>query len=166
MEKPTTKAKLLNDIRDERKRLEDTLKGLTDTDMIKTIQEGEWSVKDILAHVAAWEQWFLKHYQAGLRGEKQVIPDWKQPGLIDDMNKEFYERNRDRKLGEVRKEFRDSYKLIFKTVELIPEEDMFIPGKYDWLGKDTLAQYIIVNTSEHYLAHLKMIETIKKKLGK
>ena len=82
------------------------------------------------------------------------------------MNREFYERNRDRKLGEILKEFRDSYKFILKTVEEIPEADMFAADKYEWTGKDTLAVYIYVNASEHYPAHLKMIEAIKKKLGK
>jgi hypothetical protein len=165
MDRPATKTELLKSIREERQRLEKSLQGLTDADMVRTTKPSEWSVKDILAHVSAWEQYFLERYQTGLRGEKQVMPEWSKPGVIDAINKEFYEGNFNRKLSDVKKKFRASHKTILKTVEKIPEEDMFTLAKYDWTGKNTLADYIIVNTSEHYPAHLKMIEALKKKLS-
>ena len=165
MGKPTTKARLLKDIRAERQKLEIALQGLTDADMVKTTVAGEWSVKDILAHVTTWEQSFLKWYEAGLRGEKQVMPEWSKPGVIDAINKEIYERNAKRSLNDVKKEFHASYKTILKTIDQIPEEAMFITGKYDWTGKYTLADYTVVNTGGHYTEHLAMIEAIKKKHG-
>ncbi len=163
--KPATKAQMLKDIRAERQKLEDALQGLTDADMAKTAAAGEWSVKDILAHIAAWEKSFLKWYQAGLRGEKQVMPEWSKPGVLDAINKDIYERNLNRQLADVKKEFYASYKLVFKTVQQIPEGDMFTPAKYDWTGKSTLANYIWSNTGEHYFDHIAMIESIKKKFG-
>ena len=165
MDKPTTKGQLLKDIRTERKKLENALKGLPDAAMVKAPAAGEWSVKDILAHIAFWEQFFLQRYRAGLRGEKQVMPEWSKSGVLDDINKEVYERNLKRTLSDVKKEFHTSYKLIFDAVEQIPEEDMFASSKYDWTGKNTLADYIVGNTSEHYAEHLATIEAIKKKHG-
>ena len=166
MNKPTTKAELLKGIRDERKRLENALKGLADAEMTKAEAVGAWSVKDILAHIAAWEKSFLKWYETGLRGEKQVMPDWKKPGIIDAINRQIYQRSRKRALKEVLAEFRASYRLILKTVEDIPEDAIFVPAKYDWLGKATLADYIFINTTEHYMEHLAMIDAIRKKLRK
>lgn len=166
MNKPTTKAELLKGIRDERKCLENALKGLTDAEMAKAEAVGTWSVKDILAHVAAWEKSFLKCYQAGLRGEKQVMPEWSKPGVLDAINREIYEHNLNRKLSDVNKDFHESYKRILKTVAQIPEEGMFTPGKFDWTGKATLADYIWSNTGQHYFEHLAMVDAIKKKPGK
>ena len=165
MEKPTTKADLLKDIKEQRRRLENSFKDLIDADMVKSEKPNEWSVKDILAHVTAWEKNFLKWYETGLRGEKQVMPEWGKPGIIDAINQQIYEINKNRTLGEVLTEFGTSYEIILKTVEEIPEDDMFVPARYDWLGKNTLADYIIGNTSEHYAEHLAAIEAIKQKYG-
>jgi hypothetical protein len=164
MEMPTTKVALLQGIREERKRLEDALIGISRSDMAKDSRPDAWSVKDNLAHVAAWEKKLLKWYETGLRGEKQAMPQWSQPGLIDEINLKIYQRNRDRQLDDVLQEFKESYKQILTTVESIPEDGMFTPGKYDWTGKGTLADYIVGNTSHHYIDHLEMIEAIKKKL--
>ncbi len=165
MDRPASKKELIKSIKAERKRLEKSFKGISVNDMIKTTAPGEWSVQDILAHVAAWEQWFLDRYEAGLRGEKQIMPEWDKPGVIDEINLGIYKRNHDRWLKEVRKEFKESYKHILKTIKSIPEDGMFIRGKYDWTGKGTLADYIIANTSHHYAEHVAMIEEIKKKYG-
>jgi hypothetical protein len=162
--KPALKAELIKGILDERKRLENALKGLTAADMAGPSKPDVWSVKDILGHIASWEAFFLQRYEAGLRGEKQIMPEWSKAGVLDAVNLEIYQHNRHRELADILKEFKESYQRIFKTVVSIPEEDMFTPGKYDWTGKNTLADYIIGNTSEHYAEHLGMIEAIKKKL--
>ncbi len=159
---PTTKAELLEDIREQRKHLENALKGLTEADMVKSTAPGVWSAKDILAHITVWEKSFLTWYETGLRGEKQVIPDWKKPGIIDGINWGIYERNLKRGLTEVLTEFRDSYKHVLDMVEAAPEEVLFTPGKYDWTGKTTLADYIVSNTSNHYAEHIPAIEAIKR----
>jgi hypothetical protein len=164
MEMPTTKAALLQGIREERKRLEDALKGISPSDMAKASHPDAWSVKDNLAHISAWEKKLLKWYETGLRGEKQTMPQWSQPGLIDEINLKIYQLNRDRQLDDVLQEFKESYEQILTTVESIPEDGMFTSGKYDWTGKGTLADYIMGNTCGHYAEHLKMIEAVKKKL--
>jgi len=163
MDKPASKQELLKSIREERKRLEDALKGISPSDTVKASRPDDWSVKDLLAHIAAWEKKLLKWYETGLRGEKQTMPQWNTPGLIDEINLKIYQRNRDRQLDDVLQEFRESYKQILKTVESIPEDGMFTSGKYDWTGEGTLADYIIANTSRHYAEHLATVETIKKK---
>ena len=164
-DKPASKNELLDSIKQARKSLEHSFKGLSDNDMIKTTAPGEWSVQDIMAHVTAWEQKLINWYQAGLRGEKQTMPEWGKPGVVDDINRGIYRANKDRWLKEVKKEFKASYKLTFKIIKAIPEEWLFAPGKFEWTGGDTLADYVVSNTSRHYTEHIAMIETIKQKYG-
>jgi hypothetical protein len=163
MDKPASKQELLKSIHVERQRLEDALKGISASDMVKSSRPDHWSTKDLLAHIAAWEKKLLKWYETGLRGEKQTMPQWNTPGLIDEINLKIYQRNRDRELPEVLKEFKESYKHIFEVVTSIPEADMFAHGKYEWTGEGTLADYIVANTSRHYAEHQATVETIKKK---
>jgi hypothetical protein len=165
MDKPTSKTELLTSIKAERKNLERALKGLSATDMIKAASPGEWSIQDIMAHITAWEAFLRQRYETGLRGEKQTMPDWSKPGVIDEINLNIYKQNHDRWLKEVQKEFKESYKKTLKTVKSIPEEAMFTRNKYEWTGKATLADYIEGNTCGHYAEHIAMIEAIKQKLG-
>ena len=53
---PPTKSDLLAVIDSERTQLESLLKGLNDAQICKPGVEGPWSIKDILAHTAAWER--------------------------------------------------------------------------------------------------------------
>jgi len=112
---------------------------------------GEWSVKDLLAHLVAWEQRFLFWYKAGLRGEVPQIP---APGIswgeLDLLNQLIYEKHRDRSLEDVRTEFNTSFHQVLATIEDIPEEDMFATGRYAWLGESNLAAYILANTADQY----------------
>ena len=50
-----TKSELLNQIRTERGQLEETLARLTHAQMLLPGVDGEWSVKDALAHISTWE---------------------------------------------------------------------------------------------------------------
>ena len=134
--------------------------------MVRSETPGAWSVKDILAHVTTWEKAFIYWYKTGLTGHKQALPEWSKPGTIDTINIGIYLSNQDRALKDVLEGFKESYKKIYEMVESIPEDLMFAPGKFEWTGKDTLADYIIANTSRHYSEHVTMIEAIKKKLGK
>jgi hypothetical protein len=113
---------------------------------------GEWSVKDILAHLADWEQRFIGWYEAGLRGEVPEIPaagiSWKH---LDVLNQRIYEAHRERSLDDVRKFFDISHKQVLTTIENIPEEDIFAPGRYAWLGDNSLLTYLLANTANHYL---------------
>jgi hypothetical protein len=145
------KQEILNRIRTERRRLEQNLERLSDEQMLAPGVVGDWSVKDLLAHLADWEQRFLGWYEAGLRGE---VPETPAPGLrwseLDVLNQQIYERHRDRSLSDVRNEFHASYQQITETVRQMPEEAMFEPRRYEWLGESNLVTYILANTANHY----------------
>jgi hypothetical protein len=147
----TSKVKLLKDIVTERRRLEKNLAALSEEEMIQPGVTGNWSVKDILAHIVAWEELFLNWYRSGIQGH---TPERPPVGLsqraIDELNQEIYEKHRDRALEEIKAEFSASYQQVRAAIEEIPEEEMFARGRYGWTGKLTLADYIAGNTSNHY----------------
>jgi hypothetical protein len=164
--KPASKEQLLQAIKEERKNLERSLKGLSHNDMMLSPSAGEWSIQDIMAHITAWEQTCLNWYSAGLRGDKVDIPNFEKPGIVDEINLGIYKRNKDRWLKEIKKEFKQSYKEFYKTVKSMSEEDLFTPGKVPWTREFTLADYVMSNSNRHYAEHIPMIEALKQKLGK
>jgi len=151
MTKQKSKNELLNDIQVERRRLERNLDDLTELDMTRPGAVGEWSVKDVIAHLMAWEQLFLGWYEAGLQGR---IPETTPVGMskkaIDTLNQKIFVEYRECSLNEILAEFHDSHQQVLAVVQAIPEEDLLTTGRYAWTGKLALADYVAGNTCNHY----------------
>jgi len=145
------KEQMLERIQTERRRLEKNLASLPEDALVEKGVIGDWSIKDILAHLVDWEQRFLGWYQAGLRGE---VPQTPAPGLtwedLDLLNQDIYNRNRNRPLESIMAEFGSSYNQVMQTIRAIPEEEIFHPGVYAWTGNSNLATFIFANTANHY----------------
>jgi uncharacterized protein (TIGR03083 family) len=168
MPTPTTKEALLNEIRTEREALEKFLAGLVPQQMVQPGAIAAWSVKDVLAHLAEWEQlllvWYQAGLQAGLRGEDPPLPapgyTWAQ---MDDLNQEIFEKYRAAPLERVLDYFRSSYSQVLGAVQAMAQDELFTPGRYAWTKQNTLADYVIPCTSEHYeWARREMLKGLKK----
>lgn len=148
----SSKVKLLKGIIAERRRLEKNLAILSSTDLLAEGAVGEWSLKDVLAHLTTWEQRFLAFYEAGLRGEiyPSRYPAWASGKAGHALNREIYETNRDRNLEDVLEEFHASYLKILATVQNISEEELFTPDQYAWTGRRPLADFVAGVTCNHY----------------
>ncbi len=151
MPKPTTKAQLQAEIEQERQALEELLATLSPEQMNQPAVVGEWSVKDVLAHLSEWETMWLRWFADGLAGKTPARPaegySWRQ---LPQLNQKICETYRGRELGDILKQFRASHRKICKTIEGISEQDLFTPGRYAWTGKHALAASIVPNTSQHY----------------
>ena len=166
MPKPATKGKLIEEIHAERTALEKFLEPLDLEGMTRPGAVAEWSVKDVLAHLAEWEQLLLVWYQAGLRGEVPPLPaegyNWAK---MDDLNLAIYEKYRDWSLAEVQAYFRDSYRQTLEVIESMAEGDLFTKGRFAWTKANALVDYVIPCTSEHYQwARVEMRKGLKSRL--
>jgi uncharacterized protein (TIGR03083 family) len=151
MTKQRSKAELLKDIQVERTRLEQTLSTLTPKDMTRPGVVGAWSVKDVLAHLAAWEQLFLHWYEAGRNGKRaEPTPVGMSRKAMDALNEQIFKRYSRRSLATVLAEFQASYEAILAAIQAVPEDDMIAEGRYVWTGKLRVADYIAGNTCNHY----------------
>jgi hypothetical protein len=149
--KQTSKDQLMKDIHTERRRLEKNLAALRAEDMIKPGVTGTWSVKDILAHLVAWERLFIDWYHSGIQSSSSsTAPVGMRQSAIDALNQHIYEKNQWRTLDDIIAEFHASYQQIIPIIEGIPEEELFSHGRFNWTGKLTLADYIAGNTCNHY----------------
>jgi len=149
--KQTSKDQLLKDIHTERRRLEKNLSALNADDMIQPGVTGVWSVKDILAHLVAWEKLFLDWYHNGVQGCAPVTtPVGMSHKAMDTLNQQIYEANQWRSLDDIIAEFHASYQQIVTVIETIPEGDLFVHGRFNWTGELTLVDYIAGNTCNHY----------------
>jgi hypothetical protein len=84
---------------------------------------GDWSMKDIVAHLTGWNRWLVIRLQAALRGEPEPPPPW--PAHLqtdDDINAWIYESNRGRSLHEVLDETHQVFQQLLTVIEGLPDE--------------------------------------------
>ena len=152
MPRPTSKTDLLAAIEKERGALETYLETLSPAEMTIPGIVGEWSVKDVLAHLIEWEQMVLSWHAAGLRGETPELPapgfKWNQTPAL---NQQIFEKHRDRLLEDVIDQFQASHLEILGVIEGLSNEALFTAEQFAWTQKNTLGTYFVSATSSHYL---------------
>jgi len=148
----SSRDKLLKDIITERKRFEKNLSTLNNSDFLAEGAVGEWSLKDLLAHLTAWELRFLAFYETGLHGGiyPSRYPAWASGKAGHALNREIYEANRNRSLEDVLVEFHASYRKVLAVVQSISDEDLFNADRFAWTGERRLVDFVKGVTCNHY----------------
>lgn len=167
MPRPTSKTDLLAAIKKERGALEIELESLTAEQMTAPGTVGEWSVKDVLAHLIEWEQMVLRWYRAGLADE---LPEMPAPGFkwnqTPALNQQIYKEYKNVPLSEIEQRFQASHKEIMTLVYQLSNEELFTTGQYRWTKKNTMGTYFVSATSSHYLWARKEIRKGLRKKAK
>lgn len=161
-----TKAELLKAIRAERRLLEALLAEIDPARFGQAGVCGKWSIKDLMAHLAAWEQTFIRWYAA--RDEMTdglMPPEVQSTTSVKVYNKQLFEQYRDWNLTEVQTFFQQSFQQIIALVEQIPESDLFTSHRYPWTGKWTLKTFVAANTNLHYSWARTQINRWRKEKG-
>jgi len=157
--KPVSKHEMLVLIRKERQALEALVKTLSAEQLVRPTLDNHRCVKDILAHITAWEQRMLQWIDESYRGE---VPQRPAPGMpwddLDGLNEQIYLQNKDRPTAEVAAEFDNSYRQVLKTVEDMPEQDLVDGERFAWRRGDPMWNMVAANTSDHYREHREEIE--------
>jgi hypothetical protein len=151
MPRPHTKTQLIIESQQEYEALESLLAALTPEQMIQVGALGDWSPKDVLAHLYEWQQMLLRWYAAGLRGETPPIPaegfKWSQ---LPALNQHIYAQYQDWPLEQVLEAFRTSHRKTVELIQGLSEADLTTPGLYPWMNQNMLIAYITANTGSHY----------------
>lgn len=146
-QEPRSGTPIVEPMRAEHARLEAMLASIPDAQIIQPGTFGEWSVKDMLAHITFWEQRLIA-YINGAR-ESLIRPGEDTQAGIDRVNAEVLAANRDRPLAEVRAAFDSSYQQVLRLAESLSAEDLTNEEMYGLFAGDTF---------EHYREHRAMLE--------
>jgi len=71
-----TKADLLSIVEASQRRFDEAIAGLDDAAIIEPGVVEQWSIKDLVSHVAAWEQLVVQYLERWRRGEPALEPTW------------------------------------------------------------------------------------------
>jgi hypothetical protein len=143
MDKPKNKATVIKRLHAERRRLEANLARLSREDILRPNTVGQWSFKDVLAHLAHWEAFLLDWVPASRRGEKVEVP---APGLtwkdVHTLNQRIYEEHRDQSLEDVLEYFRATHDRFMALAEALTDEETLTPDYYAFTGGGSLYDWL------------------------
>lgn len=119
--------------------------------------EADWSLKDIVAHVAGWENLMAGWMEAVMRDE--TPEGWPNSNeAVDGINAGLYAENRDKLLADVMVTAAKAHERAVAAVTAVPEANLFAKDMYDW--RDGLPLWGLVggNMFWHYEEHMASIQ--------
>jgi hypothetical protein len=164
---PRNKEELIERILGGRVRLEELIDSLSDEELAAPGPDGEWSVKDHLAHLAAWERLLLEWLRGGTGREHEIVgldqaayEAARRAGDEDGLNAAIYQLNRDRALAEVREAFDEASDAVLSMLERMTWDDLQRPAFPNDPHAPPLLGYTIGNTYGHFADHMGWIREL------
>jgi hypothetical protein len=137
---------------------------LSEAEMTTREVEGEWSIKDVLCHLSAWEKYLLDRLGMVMTGQPPqyaVMTSWDD---VHRFNAQVFADSKDRSPASVVIEFRSLYRGVMTVLEAMSDDQLIQPYSYDFPDDGlNLLQLIRANTCEHYREHRIAIEKEQKR---
>jgi hypothetical protein len=153
MDEPQTKTRLLKRLNNERARWETLLAEFDEDQLVAPILPDEHSIKDVIAHLLAWQRRTVAHLEAALEGETPRPPDWPaeldSDEDVDQINGWIYQTYRPHSLDDVLQEWQQVFQQVLDLGEALSERALSEPGRYPWLEGAPLSE-VLVSSYEHY----------------
>ncbi len=149
MAEQMTKATLLERLQAEDQAFQAVLSPLSEAQMTTSGITPIWSIKDVLAHLNAWERYVLNRLQAALHGTEPTFIETDEDE--DRVNAQFYEEARPLSLNAVLAAFHDTRQQMLETLQALSDADLATPGRFLWLDGGTLWE--LARTDPHSEEH-------------
>lgn len=153
-----TRTEVLKAIKEQHAQLLAALEGISEEALCKRPVVEWWTIKDLLSHIATWEQVAI-----------QFITEYKQDGLpkilgmdddaaINAYNKRAVTIRRDWSLARVRAEFDAAHRDLLAAIETLGEADLSKQLPAPWGQGDNLEKLIAINSYQHNPEHIAQIK--------
>jgi hypothetical protein len=163
------KQHILTNLRDEFNRWEELLASLSAEQITAAQLSDNWSIKDVVAHLRAWQQRSIARLEAALRSKEPEYPAWpaqfdpEAEGQPHDLNAWLYATYQDQPWSSVRQDWRQGFLRFLELAEAIPEQDLLDAGKYAWLEGYALFA-VLQGSYEHHREHAEYLEPVIARL--
>jgi hypothetical protein len=151
------KSALLERIARERTFWEQLLAEIGEERMLKPGATGDWTFKDVVAHLNGWRSKTLARLDAARHGHAPAAPPWPaqldEDDDVDQINDWIYQASFDRPLQAVLGEYSDSFQRMHDSVMALSERDLTEPGRHPWLEGSTLAEVVTASFGHLHEEH-------------
>jgi hypothetical protein len=162
----TTKLEWLKRLQAQKEQWEVLIAGLNETQIVAPDLADGWAIKDVMAHLMAWQQRSNARLEAALAGRQPQFPDW--PMNLDpepqdqpnQLNAWLFQAYHDQPWARIYHLWRDGFQKLLDQAALIPEEDLFKTGHYPWLPDYPLAA-VLEGTYDHHQEHYETLTKVR-----
>jgi hypothetical protein len=155
-------------LREEFNRWEALLASLSEEQITAPQLPENWSIKDVIAHLRAWQQRSIARLEAALLSRAPEYPPWPaqfdpEAERINDLNAWLYATYRDQPWSSVQRDWREGFLRFLELGEAIPEKDLLDAGRYTWLEGYALFD-VLQGSYEHHREHAEYLEPVIARL--
>ena len=122
----------------------------------------DWSIKDMMAHLWAWQQISIARMEAGLQDREPEFPkwivesheDWEEN--VDRVNALTFETYHEKPWSEILQNWKTEFLRFLELGNEISEKDLLDGDRYPWLKGYSLA-FILVASYDHHQEHIEKL---------
>lgn len=148
-----SKSALLQKIEEEHTFWERLLTEVGEDEMEQPGATGDWTFKDVVAHLVLWGQRMIALLEAAQRNQPPAPPLW--PAFLDEeqeteqINQWIYLTNHDRPLQDILNESRRQFQQMATLLEALSEHDLMDPKRFSWMRGKALGPTVVKNFFGH-----------------
>ena len=149
------KRDVLSALSDELRHWEGKLTALSEDEITTSRLRNGWSLKDLMAHLMAWQQVTRARLEAASANEAPVFPEWLEGSgpesdeQLHEFNARIFERHRDRAWPEVHRDWHSGFTEVIRLGRELPEDELLEPGRFPWLDGHPLVA-VLEGTLRHH----------------
>jgi len=165
------KQKILNELTEIFNRWQELLASLSEEQITGQLLPSDWTVKDAVSHLWAWQQASVARMEAALHDREPDYPKWWEifspdPNEdVDRTNAWIYATNRDKPWSNVYADWKMQFQHYLELASQLPEKDLLEPGKYTWMDGYALSASSM-GTLEHHQEHYDTLYAWLQEQGK
>jgi len=155
----TRKKQIITLLTDEFNRWEELLAGMREEQITAPELPANLSIKDVLAHLMAWQQRSSARLEAALLNREPRFPDW-PAGLdpeaedVDQINAWIDKTYHPQPWSSVHRDWREEFLRLLELAQAISEKDLLEAGRYPWMEGEPLASVLLGSYEHHHEDHL------------
>jgi hypothetical protein len=157
------KQELLQNIKDEFNRWEELLGSMTEAQLTAPDLDDGWSVKDVMAHLLAWQSRSIERLESALTNREPEFPGWPEESgddsydPTDEINAWIYNTYHDQSWPSVYQRWRTGFLRFMELAEKVPEADLLDANRYPWMDGQPLLLVLEGSYEHHHIDHLESV---------
>jgi hypothetical protein len=164
-----SKDQMLSRLQQEFERWDSMLAGMSEAEITETLRASGWSIKDVIAHLWAWQQLSIARMQAAVKGGAPDFHLWSAEFNPDHdqkyINAWIHETYRDKPWSAVYGDWKAGFQHFLELGESVPEADLLEKGRYKWLPDYPLFA-VLQGSYDHHAEHMEwLVDWLQQQSG-
>ena len=156
------KEHILAALREQFERWEELLSTFSEEQLTAPRFDLNWSIKDVMAHLWAWQQISVARLEGGVNDREPDYPKWIVESIenweenADRVNALTFERNHEKLWIEIYQNWREGFLRFVELGGKVSERNLLDGDKFPWLKGYSLA-FILIASYEHHQEHFEKL---------